>query len=78
MLFRSLDEIGRFTDKAQAVTAADVQAAAREMADPSKLSLVIVGDAKVFGDKLKAKYPNAVIIPAADLDLERADLKKPH
>ena len=73
-----LDEIGRFTAKTAAVTPAEAQAAAARLADPSQLSLIIVGDAKLFADKLKAKYPNAVIIPAAQLDLDRADLIQPH
>jgi len=73
-----LDEIGRFTAKTAAVTPAEAQAAAAKLADPSQLSLIIVGDAKLFADKLKAKYPNAVIIPAAKLDLDRADLIQAH
>lgn len=69
-----LDEIAKATGKTAAVTAAEAQAAATEAADPSKTSLILVGDAKLFADKLKARYPNAVVIPAASLDLDRADL----
>jgi zinc protease len=69
-----LDEIGRFTPKTAAVTAAEAQAAAAQAIDPARTSLVIVGDLKLFADKLKAKYPNAVIIPASSLDLDRPDL----
>jgi zinc protease len=72
-----LAEIGRFTDKTQAVTPAEARAGASELFDQSRLSLIVVGDAKLFADKLKAKFPNAVIIPAAQLDLDRADLTKP-
>jgi zinc protease len=72
-----LDEIGRFTTKTAAVTPAEAQAAATELADPARLNLIIVGDASVFADKLKAKYPTAVIIPAAKLDLDRSDLLQP-
>jgi zinc protease len=73
-----LDEIGRFTAKTTAVGAAEAQAAAHEAVDPSRASLVIVGDAKLFADKLKARYPNAVIVPASKLDLDQADLIAPH
>jgi zinc protease len=69
-----LNEIANFTPKTAAVTAAQAQAAAASAIDPSKISLIIVGDAKLFGAKLKAEYPNAVVIPAANLDLDRADL----
>jgi zinc protease len=69
-----LNEIANFTPKTAAVTAAQAQAAAASAIDPSKISLIIVGDAKLFGAKLKAEYPNAVVIPAASLDLDRADL----
>ena len=73
-----LSEIGRFTEKTQAVTPADASAGAAAMVDPSQLSLIIVGDAKLFAEKLKAKYPKAVIIPASQLDLDRTDLMRPH
>ena len=73
-----LDEIGRFTAKTAAVTPAEAQAVAQEMADPARTSLVIVGDARLFADKVKAKYPDAIIIPASQLDLDRADLMQPH
>ncbi len=72
-----LDEIGRFTTKTAAVTPAEAQAAAAKLTDPARLSLIIVGDARLFADKLKARYPDAVIIPAAQLDLDRADLGRP-
>ncbi len=71
-----LDEIGRFTAKTSAVTASEAQAAAVEAVDPAKASLIIVGDAKLFGPKLKEAYPNARIIEAADLDLDSPTLTK--
>ena len=71
-----LDEIGRFTAKTSAVTASEAQAAAAEAVDPAKASLIIVGDAKLFGPKLKEAYPNARVIEAADLDLDSPTLTK--
>jgi zinc protease len=71
-----LSEIAQVTGKTAAVTPAEAQAAATKAIDPATASLIIVGDAKLFADKLKAKYPNAVVIPAAELDLDRPDLRK--
>ena len=71
-----LDEIGRFTAKTSAVTASEAQAAAVEAVDPAKASLIIVGDAKLFGPNLKQAYPNARVIEAADLDLDSPTLTK--
>jgi zinc protease len=53
------------------------RAGAGAAVDPARASLVIVGDAKLFAAALKAHYPNAVIIPASRLDLDRADLTAP-
>ncbi len=71
-----LGEIGRFTERTSAVTPAEAKAAALEAVDPARASLIIVGDARLFADRLKARYPNAVVIPAAELDLDRPELTK--
>ena len=73
-----LDEIGRFTAKTSAVTASEAQGAALEAVDPAKASLIIVGDAKLFGPGLKTAYPNARVIEATDLDLDSPTLAKAH
>ena len=38
-------------------------------------SVVIVGDASVFLEGLRAKYPNVEVIKLTDLNLDRAALK---
>lgn len=71
-----LSELNQVTARTAAVTPEEARTAARGAIDPARASLIIVGDAKLFGDKLKAKYPDAVIIPAAELDLDSPTLRK--
>lgn len=47
VLGRPADYLSRYVDKANAVTAAQVQAVAREFFDPKQQSIVVVGDAAV-------------------------------
>jgi zinc protease len=69
-----LGEVQSFTGKLEAVSAAQTKAAASKIADPSRTSLIIAGDAKLFLPELKKRYPNLVVIPAAKLDPGRPDL----
>jgi zinc protease len=71
-----LDRLGLFTQRIQAITPADIPAGASALVDPSTLSLVIVGDAKLFLPALKAKYPKVEVVPASALDLDRASLTR--
>jgi zinc protease len=71
-----LDEVTRYTAKVGAVSAADVQAFAAKMFDPSSASVVVVGDAKSFIGPLKAARPNLEVIPASELDLDSPTLRK--
>lgn len=71
-----LDEMNAYTAKVEAVSAGEVQAFARERLDPAKMSVIVAGDAKAFAEGLKARAPNLEVIPAAELDLDRPDLRK--
>jgi len=71
-----LDEIGRYTAKVEAVDPAQVQAFAKRVFDPAQASVIIAGDAKTFGDGLKAKLPNLEVIPSDKLDLQSQTLRK--
>ena len=71
---RDLGEVGRFTQRVEAVTPAMAQAAGPATGDPSQASLVIVGDAKQFIGPLRAKFPDVQAIPAASLDLDSPTL----
>lgn len=57
------DRIGKVTPEAAA-------AAARASVDPARATIVIVGDGKLFLDKLRAAHPEVEVIPAASLDLD--------
>lgn len=58
-----------------AVTPEAASAAARASVDTSRATIVIVGDAKLFLDKLRAAHPNVEVIPAAALDLDAPVLR---
>jgi zinc protease len=70
-----LNEINRYSPSVEAVSAAQVTAMAGQVLDPSRATLVVAGDAKAFAAQLKAKYPQAEIIPADQLNLDSPTLK---
>jgi zinc protease len=57
-----LDFYGSAVQRIDAVTQADVQRVARQYIDPSKLTLVIVGDRKVIEPGLRALKPGEIVI----------------
>ncbi len=70
-----LSEVNRYTTSIEHVSAAGVQSfAAAHFAGTT--SVVIVGNAKAFGDALKKRFPDAEVIPADQLDLDGATLRK--
>jgi zinc protease len=70
-----LSEINRYAPSVQAVSGGQVQAMAGQLFDPKAATIVIAGDAKLFIDKLKAKYPQAEVIPADRLNLDSETLR---
>ncbi|MFA6117051.1 MAG: pitrilysin family protein [Sphingomonas sp.] len=70
-----LSELKAFTTKVSAVDPAAVQAAAASLLDPSRASIIVVGDSKDFIDALRKDYPNLELIPASALKLDTATLK---
>ena len=44
--------------------------------DPAQMSVIVAGDAKAMGEDLAKVAPNAVVIPAAKLDLDSPTLGK--
>jgi zinc protease len=70
-----LGEINRYAPSVLAVTADQVKAMAGEVLDPKAATIVVAGDAKLFADKLKAKFPQAEVIPADKLNLDSPTLQ---
>ncbi|HEX4966440.1 MAG TPA: pitrilysin family protein, partial [Thermoanaerobaculia bacterium] len=69
-----------YNQKLSAVTAADVERFAKERIHPERMGIVLVGNASAFTDALKKTFPDAgaiEVIPVAELDLMRTDLRKP-
>lgn len=73
-----LSEINRFVQNVQQVGDAAVREYVRYLFKETKINIVIAGDAKKFLPDLRKRFPAAEIetIPAAELDLNRADLRK--
>jgi predicted Zn-dependent peptidase len=71
-----LDEINHYVAAVEAIKPADVKNFAASRLNADSTSVVIVGDAKQFLPDLQKQFPNVEVIPAADLDLNSASLKK--
>ncbi|WP_235902282.1 M16 family metallopeptidase [Pontixanthobacter gangjinensis] len=67
-------EAARLAERLSAVSPEAASAVAAELVDPSKATIIIVGDSKQFLDKLRELRPNVEVISADDLDLSSADL----
>jgi zinc protease len=72
----SLDEINRYVGNVQAIKAADVKSFASSHLNADSTSVIIVGDASKFLSDLQKQFANAEVIPAAQLDLNSASLRK--
>ena len=72
-----VSEIGTFRERAIAVTPDDIQRVAREYIKPDRLSIVLVGNARLFVQQLSQMgFSGMEIIPLAELDLMSATLKR--
>jgi zinc protease len=71
-----LSEVQAYTGKVQAVSAADVQRFAAEVMNPAQASVIVAGDAKLFGAGMQTALPGAEVIPLDQLDLDSPTLKK--
>jgi len=68
-----LTDIGTYSERIRATTPASLAAAAIQV-DPSQAYVVVVGDAAMFVDALRATHPDLVVIPAVDVDLNSPTL----
>lgn len=72
----SLDEINNYIRNVQAVSGTDVQKFAGSRIDAKGANVIIVGNGKAFLEELRKQFPNVEVIPAAELDLNSASLRK--
>ncbi|MBF0665918.1 MAG: insulinase family protein, partial [Brevundimonas sp.] len=70
-----MSDLAAYAGRVRAVTPAQVQAAFAEHLPVDRASLVIVGDASMFLEALRAKYPNVEVIPLDELNLDAAALR---
>jgi zinc protease len=70
----NLGEISRFPDQVNAVTPRQLRKYAHKHLDADEATVVVVGDASQFAAAVRKTHPKAVLLDAATLDLDRADL----
>jgi zinc protease len=71
----SFDEINRYITNVQGITASDVQKFAGGHLAASNASIIVVGNAKEFLPALQKQFPQAEVIPVAEMDLNSALLR---
>ncbi len=72
----SFDEINNYINNVQTISASDVQKFAGTRLDTKSANIIIVGNAKMFIDDLRKRFPNVEVIPEKELDLNSATLRK--
>jgi zinc protease len=69
------DEIGRYASLVQAVTPASAGAAAKARLAPDGVTVVIVGDSKLFADAIRKSVGDVIVIPIGAVQLDSATLR---
>ena len=69
------EEIDRYLPAVLAVGPAEAQAAAAELMSPQGATMVIVGEAAQFAEALRATGRPVTVIPLAELNLDRPELR---
>ena len=67
----SPDEVARYQRSVNAVTPQQAGSAAASVLAPAGATVVIVGDSKLFIDRLRRERGQVTVIPIGDLDLDR-------
>ena len=70
-----MSELAAYAGRVRAITPEQVQAAFAEHLPTSDASLVIVGDASIFLEALRARYPDVEVMPLSGLNLDSATLR---
>ena len=68
------DEIARFTQRIDAVTADAARSAASRAIDGGRTSLIVAGDARLFLADLRKLFPDVRVVEASKLDLDSPTL----
>ncbi len=71
-----MSEAAAFTRRIGGVTSEGASAIAARIASSRQATIVVVGDASRFLDKLRAIRPDLEVIPASELDLDSAALRR--
>jgi zinc protease len=71
----SLDEIGKYIAKVQAVTPKQIEKYASQHLDEKRSHVVVVGDAAQFAAAIRQQHPQAVELESTALDLDDPDLQ---
>ena len=73
----NMNDLQTYRERVNAVRIEDVQRVARNYLNPDRLTIVLVGDASAFTKQLAgAGFDKFDVIPAAELDLFAADLRR--
>ncbi len=73
----NLDDLPKYRERVNAVTPDDIQRVAKAYLRPSRLSVVLVGDASKFVSQLKgAGFDSIELVKLDDLDLTAVDFKR--
>jgi zinc protease len=71
----SPQELGRYLPSVLAVTPAEAQGAAGRYLSPEGVTVVIVGEASQFLERLRRDHENVTVIPLSALNLDRPGLR---
>ena len=70
-----LSDLASYAADVNAVTPEAIQSAVREHIPADRASVVVVGDAQVFLEQLRAAHPNVEVVPLSALNLDSATLR---
>ncbi len=72
----NLDEINRYVGNVQSIKAEDIKSFAATKLNADGTNVIVVGDAKQFQPDLQREFPQLVVIPVSELDLNSAALRR--
>ena len=70
-----MSDLAAYVNNVEGIQAADVEAAFARHLPVDRASVVIVGDASVFHEALRARYPTIEVVPLSDLNIDSVSLR---